>query len=142
MNAIKIERDATGTVTMTTMALNTKTWFADVQTLCGGYIELGYTTKGERTKRGSAASLDLWANEDGIALGLAPTVQLIDPMVDRTLTLFGTVVLVAATKAYGKPRDMTEKERASIELINDMRTGIRINPTSAVLSLPTLRLGL
>ena len=129
---------------MTPMALNTKTWFADVQTLCGGYIELGYTTKGERTKRGSAASLDLWANEDGIALGLAPTVQIVDPVMGRSAPLYGTLVLVAATKAYGKPRDMTTKEQESIVLVADDSNVILSNRSDypAILTMPTLRMGL
>ena len=141
MNALKIERDATGKVTMVPMALNPKTYFKDIQTLCGGYIERAWTAKGERTTRGSNASLELWANEDGIALNLPPTVQLEDPELGRSAPLFGTLVVVAVGKAYGKPRDMTEKEKESIALVDDDRRVIRLNPTTEM-SLPSLRMGL
>lgn len=142
MNALKIERDATtGKVTMTPMALNPKTYFADIQTLCGGYIERAWTAKGERTKKGSNAALELWANEDGIALGLTPTVQLEDPVMGRSAPLFGTLVLVAVGKAYGKPRDMTEKEKESVMLLDDDRRVVRISPTQE-LPIPSLRMGL
>ena len=148
MNALKIERDpTTHKVTMVPMQLNPKTWFADVQTLCGGYIERAWVTKGERTKRGSSASLELWANEDGIAMDLTPTVQLQDAhakLVGKSAPLFGTLVLIATTKAYGNPRPMTEAEKTSIQLVEDDSNVILTNKSDypAILTMPWLSFGL
>jgi hypothetical protein len=114
--AIVIRRaTATAPATMEKVTLPEKNWFKAVQTLCGGYIQLFHSYKGERTKRGGQASLDVWCNEDGISQFPFPTIRATQPYETH---LFGPIVIMAAKKAYGNVREMTQAEQESIALLH------------------------
>lgn len=115
--AIVIRRaTATAPATMEKVTLSEKNWFAEVQKLCGGYIQLFHSYKGERTKRGSQASLDVWCNEDGFSQFPFPTIHATRPYETE---LFGPIVIMAAKKAYGNVREMTQAEQESITLLHN-----------------------
>lgn len=118
-NAIKLVR-VNGLTTMNPITLSDKNWFAEIQEICGGCIQLGPSHKGFR-KRGSQASLDLWVNEDGISMEMTKTLVVDQGAIGMGLTpLYGPIVLMAAKKPYGSPRPFNQSELDSIRLVGDL----------------------